>query len=104
MEMILARQHGRILDKPEYYRIYQMLRQWMPSEKIGQIDQVNVGIAEHIVNEEKRILVLVNYDPEPAKVQVQLQEGWKVGRMLRGTLEIPGNDCTVVECEREGKN
>lgn len=104
VEMILARQHGRILKKPEYYRIYQMLRQWMPSEKIGRIDQVNVGITEHIVNEEKRILVLVNYDPEPAKVQVQLQEGWKVGRMLRGTFEIPGNDCTVVECEREGRN
>lgn len=97
LEMMLARQPGRIAAEPEYYRIYQYLRDRVSGRKIARIDNVNVGITEHIVDERRRLLVLVNYDPELAEIHLHLEEEWTIGNLLLGTLQIPGNDCAVLE-------
>ena len=97
LEMMLARQPGRILEKPEYYRIYRYLYDCTTGKKVARVEQANVGITEHVLDNDRRILVLVNYDPEPAQIHLSLSAGWNIQAFHRGTLLIPGNDCTVLE-------
>ena len=101
LEMTVARRNGRIKEVPEYHKVYGYIRKYVDCGKVAGIDNVNVGLTEHKQDEDHRILVLVNYDPEPAKVALTLLEGWKVERFLKGTLDIQGNDCTVIEICRE---
>lgn len=97
LEMTLARKQGRVKEESNYHRVYQYIKNFANSKKVAMINKPNVGMTEHPLDERHRILVLVNYDPEPAEVSLNLQEGWKVEKYLRGSLEIPGNDCTVLE-------
>lgn len=103
VEMQLAHKHGRIMEEPGYYRIYQYLRHFIPDRKIAKIDNVNVGLTEHIVDENRRILVLINYDPDPVEVQLHLEKGWKIEKMHRGTLQLAENDCSVLECYADNR-
>jgi hypothetical protein len=97
LERTVAQRQGRMEEATGYYRVYRYLKQFVASEKVAQVNWPNVGLTEHPVDENRRILVLVNYDPEQAEVVLHLRDGWKAGTFLKGSLAIPGNDCTVME-------
>ena len=86
-------------DSP-YAAVYDVLKGAVGSRKVATVNKRNVGMTEHAVNSERRILVLINYDPEPADVTVSLANGWQSGAFLRGSLSIPANDAAVLEIVR----
>lgn len=96
LEMMLAHQQGRMKEEQNYHRVYKYIKKLADSQKVAVIDKANVGLTEHRMDENHRILVLINYDPEPAEVSLDLSDGWKVEKYLKGSLHIPGNDCTVL--------
>lgn len=79
-----------------YYHHYQTVLGSTCSGKVAQVENANIGLTEHIVGEEKRILVLVNYDPVPAQAKLNLNQGWDVAEFLYGSLEIGKNDAAVL--------
>lgn len=97
LEDYLAHRPDRMEADPPYYRIYEILRSLIPTGKAARINQANVGLTEHIAEDTKRILVLINHDPEPVQVDLQLADGWKISRFLKGSLSLPGNDAAVAE-------
>ncbi|MGN8631532.1 glycoside hydrolase 5 family protein [Blautia sp. HCP3S3_G3] len=101
LEMTLARRDQRVNGTPGYYKIYEKVKEYAPGEKAASIDKgtgnSNVGLTEHIVSEHERILVFINYDPEPAEISLKLSEGWEEGEYIRGSLQLSGNDCCILK-------
>ena len=93
----MAQRQGRIEEASGYHRVYQYLKRFAASEKAAWIDRPNVGLTEHPMDDSRRLLVLVNYDPEPAEVALHLRDGWNISRFLKGSMTIPGNDCAILE-------
>lgn len=101
VEATMARENGRVEDKPAYHKIYEkFLEVTGDTEKAARIDQANVGLTEHVLAEDKRLVILVNYTPEEKKVALSLKPGWKVARFIRGGADIPANDCAICEIVR----
>ncbi len=97
LEMTAAMADGCIEQGPEYYHVYQLFRQYFHSSKAAAADSPSVGLTEHRIDERHRILILINYAPDPVSVRLSLSAGWRISRLLRGNLDIPGNDCSVLE-------
>ena len=97
LERTVAQRQGRMEEASGYHRVYQYLKRFAASEKAAQIDRPNVGLTEHPMDDSRRLLVLVNYDPEPAEVALYLRHGWNISRFLKGSMTIPGNDCAILE-------
>ena len=82
-----------------HFEVYAALKAAADSKKVAWIDNQNVGISEHITDDTQRILVLINYDPQPVELSLHLSDGWQVSRFLHGSLNIPANDAAVMEIQ-----
>ena len=90
-----------IFDGPhDYASVYRCLREKPASRHIASIENQDIGITEHVLDESTRLLVLVNYAPLPAAVMLTLASGWSVDRALRGGLELDANDAAVLIIKR----
>ena len=97
LETYVSTVTGRTGENAPYYRIYQCIADRIVTDKAARQNIPTVGLTEHIVDDHTRLLVLINYEPEAAEVKLTLQDGWKINRFIRGSLELPGNDGAVVE-------
>lgn len=61
-----------------YYKIYQKLLETVNTGKVATVENANIGITEHIVDENIRKLVLINYDSQAAVAKLKLANQWKV--------------------------
>ena len=88
-------------SESEYYRFYSIVARQLHSHKAARkaarTENRNIGLTEHIINEHKRLAILVNYDPRPATAKITLQDGWTMGSFLYGSLEMAANDAAVLE-------
>ena len=80
-----------------HFHFYRHVAGCVPIKKVAGIENPNIGMTEHIINEQKRLLILVNYDPRPAYAGLILDEGWSTGEILYGNLNIKNNDAAVIE-------
>ena len=88
-----------------YAPLKQALSQSMPvaTQKAASVQNHNIGVTEHVLAENRRLLVLINYDPVPREAALSLAAGWTIARFLRGGLAIQGNDAAVVEIIRHSE-
>jgi len=84
----------------DYHRFYDFIKRHLQSQKAACIENANIGLTEHVINEQKRLLVLVNYDPKPAAAAIKLKENWKINAFLYGSLAMNRNDAAVLEIVR----
>lgn len=78
------------------------------AEKCAYVESPYVGLTEHILDESRRVLMVVNYEPENADVKLVLNEGWRVagcefadgGSCEGDTISIPCNSGAAVFIER----
>jgi hypothetical protein len=90
IEMNLATTPGGFTENPdECWKIYQTIS----AEIIKQNRTVIktdpfVGITEHDLFQNEKIIILINYTPENKDVALSIKSGWKVDKALYGNLPV----------------
>ncbi|MBI2440041.1 MAG: beta-mannanase [Lentisphaerae bacterium] len=90
------------------WKIYQALAKAACAERIASKTQPQVGLTEHSFDERQRLIIAINYAPEPARESFSLCKGWKVAKVLygefsdpdRATATIKPNDAMVFQVAR----
>jgi hypothetical protein len=83
-----------------YCRFYRHIAANLNSQKAAYVKNQNIGLSEHVIDSDKRLLVLVNYDPNPVTAGIKLIDGWKIHVFIYGALEMGRNDAAVLEIIR----
>ena len=108
LELALANQPGAFhaADSPPFWRIYQKLAESVTSNRIVHKTNPFLGLSEHPVDETQRILVVVNYSPQPQSDSLHMADGWRVKEVWHGAklaeglthiqCQVPPNDALVV--------
>jgi endo-1,4-beta-mannosidase len=90
-----------------YWMIYRHIKESLVSKKVVEKEDPFVGVTEHIVDSNKRVIVAINYKPEAVNASLRIKEGWKADESIYGPSEfqvgdngginifIPGNDAVV---------
>jgi hypothetical protein len=100
--------------KTNYYKIYSQLKNNIPSNKVVSAENTNIGITEHPLNPDKRVIIVVNYFPGTANGYFKIAKGWKMSQVLyggdilkekrgvesAGNFSLKGNDAMVFAIER----
>jgi hypothetical protein len=87
---------------PEWYRIYSEFSASVSAERILTRNNASVGVTEHQVSENEKIIVLINYSSETAPCDLKIAMGWKAGKVLYGKgpfaarLSLAANDALVL--------
>ncbi|MBI2438152.1 MAG: beta-mannanase [Lentisphaerae bacterium] len=90
------------------WKIYQVLAKAACAERIASKTLPQVGLTEHSFDERHRLIIAINYAPEPVNETFGLSVGWKVRRVFYGefsdatrrTATIPPNDALVFQVAR----
>lgn len=102
LETVLAGRPGRMPADPAYYEVYRLIAGHLSSGKAARCGLPGVGLTEHILDENTRLLVLVNYEPETAAPRITLEAGWQVEEYLYGGETLEGNDAAVIRIQKKG--
>lgn len=85
-----------------FWQIYRHIALPHLSQRAASKDNPQVGITEHPLDNRKRLVVVINYSPQPQEVHLTLAEGWQFSEAWYGPLPadgravIPANDALVV--------
>ncbi len=74
-----------------------------------------LGVTEHPLEAHRRVVVVINYSPEPVKTTLNLASGWTVGTVwygasgldydpaqaARATVTLPHNDALIITVEKQ---
>jgi hypothetical protein len=86
-----------------YYRIYTAFAAQFVSRHSVRIDHPMLGLTEHPLSENERIVVFINYSPDPAECPFSLAPGWQITRTWYGSgpkgniMHVPANDAVVLQ-------
>ncbi len=75
-------------DAVPYCQIYKQIRENIPSEKVVMGNNPMIGLTEHIVDENTRVVVAINYEPVSSKTELSLEAGWEVAECFYGELPL----------------
>jgi hypothetical protein len=94
-----------LLDKPgichgdnckPYWLFYKLMKDRIASSKVVHTDMPNLGITEHPVNDAKRIVVAINYEPHSIEARIGLSDGWRLTESLYGPKASAAGDGAAV--------
>lgn len=77
------------------YMLYEAMK-FRNTARVAAKSDPLVGLTEHIVDEHKRVLVVINYEPQSKDVVITLEEGWTVAEF------VPLEDSKIVALEESG--
>lgn len=105
MEMNLTQIPGGFTEKPdECWKVYQAIAAEIINEnRTVQKNDPYVGITEHDLSPDKKVIVLVNYSPVDRDVALSINTKWKVEKTLYGKLQgnsmvkLKANDACVLQ-------
>jgi hypothetical protein len=96
-------------EAPAYWRIYrQVAAEALAHRAVAKTAPV-LGVTEHDLAPDRRVVVVINYSPAPVRAEVSGQNGWAFSKTLHGqarlsaaaaVLDLPANDAVVLELER----
>ena len=72
-----------------WWQVYRQMAQPALDRRIVTREQPWLGITEHPVDPEHRIVVAINYDPQPLDATLRLAGGWRAGEAWYGPLPRP---------------
>lgn len=81
-----------LAEKKQWYKLYEAMG-FRNKKKIAEKSDMLAGLTEHIVSENKRVLIIMNYEPKEKEVSVYLEADWKIEAFL------PLEDSAVIENE-----
>lgn len=88
------------------WRIYREIAQQAGLGRAVQKSHPLLGLTEHQINDAERVIVAINYSPQPLEDQLILQDGWQISQVWRGILspggkvQIDANDAVVFKMVR----
>jgi len=93
-------------DAPPYRKIYEKVFAGRKLDRIVRKDNPLLGVTEHPLGKSRRVIVAINYSPEPLKAALELARGWKTGKVLYGAalsgrvpkvgISVAPNDAVVL--------
>jgi len=88
-----------------FWKFYAAMAGDVLQERVLRIDEPQVGVTEHALEDGRRVAVLINYGADERSAVVEIIPGWEVeevlhGMFLEGTVELPANDAVVLMLER----
>jgi hypothetical protein len=92
-------------DAQPFWQIYRHIAEPHLGRRAVTKDNPLVGLTEHPLDEQRRLVVLVNYSPQPQEVGLTLAQGWRFADAWYGALPeaeqvtIPANDALVLVVE-----
>jgi len=108
LEMNLTKTPGGFTENPaECWKIYQTIAADMIKQNrtVTKADPF-VGITEHDLSKNEKVIVLVNFTPEDKDVALTIKDGWKVDKALYGNLpanssvKLNANDACVLQLKK----
>ena len=95
LEMNLTKTPGAF-DKfqPAYCNIYQKIAQPLINERILRQDNRFIGVTEHSLNDNEKVIVLINYSPASVSSTFIIKEGWSISKSLNGNIPV-GKNLTI---------
>lgn len=81
---------------PPYHGFYRAAAAGLSRAKVASQDVPTVGLTEHVLDKTTRLLVLVNYQPTPARCRLTLREPWRAAEAWRTTLPAATDGAWVV--------
>jgi len=108
MEMNLTRKVGGFTEDPaECWKIYKIIAaEIIKQNRVVEKNDPFVGITEHDLSSDSKVIVLVNYSPADRQVELSIKDGWKVEKVLHGKLptksgvELKANDACVLQLKK----
>ncbi|NQT93444.1 MAG: beta-mannanase, partial [Lentisphaerae bacterium] len=89
LEIMLARQPGAFHGPAAqpFWKLYahMALESGALAGRIVTKSTPHVGVTEHELSSGRRVVILINYAPEPLRETLRLQPGWTVAETLHGT-------------------
>jgi hypothetical protein len=92
-------------ESQPFWRIYQHIAAPCLAQRAVRKDNPVVGVTEHALDAGQRVIIAINYSPEPQQVKLTTAAGWKPGAVWHGTApvetaagfacKIPPNDAVV---------
>lgn len=82
-------------DAQPFWKIYQYIHQTLMVSRAVTKDNPLVGITEHPLDENRRVIVLVNYSPTPQLVKLTLTPGWRTADEWYGPLPAESGQMTI---------
>ena len=90
-----------------FWQIYRLLAQPFLAGRMVSKDNPLVGLTEHPLSENERLIVLINYSPQVQPVEITLAPGWQIAEVYHGAaplrgqglqkLTLPKNDAVVLK-------
>jgi len=65
-------------DAPDYTLFYSMVAEGVSLQKTARSHSRHICVTEHILDENRHLLVVINYLPEPTQAKLSLAIGWTV--------------------------
>lgn len=93
-------------NAPAYSNIYKYFAASAIGERVLHQSNTSVGVTEHEIDKNKKIVVLINYNSPDVFTELTLKNGWRIGKVYYGNkpdsgkLTIKGNDAVVMEVIR----
>ena len=92
-----------------FWKIYRQVAQQAMQARVARKTHPLLGITEHPLNEQERVIVAINYSPEVLEDSLVLQAGWQLGAVFHGEigpggeLRIPANEAVVFSVSQPGE-
>jgi beta-galactosidase len=89
-------------NAPAYYKIYKEVAKTLIDERILTQDNQYVGVTEHTLNNDEKVVVMINYNSDNASIDFRIKAGWKISNSLYGGIPAgnniirKGNDALVL--------
>ncbi len=105
LEIHLSQSPGVFHDEKAapFWKFYMDFSSVARQDRVMQKGAPSVGVTEHIRDESRRYITLINYTPDPVSFPLKLIDGWKVVELFYGNynsetgmLAIPENDAAVL--------
>jgi hypothetical protein len=113
IELAMAQQQETSYQPQElpYWKIYQTVKASVSSSKVAAVENPNIGITEHPIDPDSKILVLINYSPEQQQGKLSLSGSWKIDSVWYGDaevnhslnvipLEVKSNEAVIIRISR----
>jgi hypothetical protein len=74
---------------PPCWQVYQHIAQPVIDARMATKDHPQVGITEHALDDDTRVVVLINYSPQPVTTTLTLKPSWQVSAAWHGMQPAP---------------
>ena len=76
-----------------YYKLYMEVGKEILKDKIVRVDDRNIGVTIHPINDNECYVTLLNYSDKDIKPEIIMQEGWEISET------VYGNDDSISKCD-----